>query len=132
MYSDDTFLGQLVGLYQISDESNDDWAMGAGVKVGIAEGFVISAGGVIGEGTNTYVNNVGPQTLDEEFWAASIGIIANLAEDTRLELGVGYEDYDHAQAFAVGGGIYWDPVSQLTLGAGASYVERDVDDCIVS
>jgi hypothetical protein len=129
MYSTDTFLAQVVGLYQATESSNDDWALGAGVKVGIAEGFTVSAGAVIGEGTTAYRNNVGavPLTLDEEFWAGSIGLIANLAEDTRLELGVGYEDYDHAQAFAAGGGIYWDPVSQLTLGAGATYVERDFD-----
>jgi hypothetical protein len=28
----------------------------------------------------------------------------------------------------IGGRIYWDPVSQVTLGIGATYVEIDHDD----
>jgi hypothetical protein len=127
MYSTDTFLAQVVGLYQSANQTDDDWALGAALKVGIAEGFTVSAGAVVGEGTNAYKNNAAPLTADEEFWAGSVGLIANLAEDTRLELGVGYEDYDHFTAFAAGGGVYWDPVSQLTLGIGATYVERDFD-----
>ena len=50
-------------------------------------------------------------------------------DEEPIELGVGYEDYDEGgKALGVGGGIYWDPVSQVTLGAGATYVERsDLD-----
>ena len=61
-------------------------------------------------------------------------MIVNIADDTRLELGVGYEDYDDAgNALGFGGGIYWDPVSQLTLGIGATYVEfNDVHEFSVA
>jgi len=84
---------------------------------------------VVGDGTRAYANNVSPVENDESFWAGSIGVLAHLSEDTRLELGVGYEDYDEAgTALGFGGGVYWDPVSQVTLGAGATYVERDRDD----
>jgi hypothetical protein len=125
MYSSDAFTAQLAGLYQISDETNDDWAIGGGGTIGIAEGFQITAGAVVGEGTGQYANNVGPATNDDQFWAASVGLLANLAEDTRLELGVGYEDYDEGgNALGFGGGVYWDPVSQVTVGAGATYVDR--------
>jgi hypothetical protein len=65
-------------------------------------------------------------TLDDEFWAASVGLLANLSEDTRLELGAGYDDYDVPPAGAVGGGVYWDPVNQVTVGAGATWVESDL------
>jgi hypothetical protein len=72
------------------------------------------------ESYNTNITR--PGEVDDEFWAGSTGLIANLSEDTRLELGVGYGDYDfHGAPFP--GGIYWDPVSQVTVGAGASYVD---------
>lgn len=126
MYSSDSFTGQIVGLYQTDDLGDtDDWAIGGGATFGLGEMFQVTAGGVYGEGTNQYANNVSPLTVDEEFWGASLGILANLSEDTRLELGVGYEDYENAgTALGFGGGIYWDPVSQVTLGVGATYIDR--------
>jgi len=141
MYSSDAFTAQIVGLVQ-EDDTNDivfservdhggdlDWAIGGGGTIGISDGFQITAGAVVGDGTRSYANNVSPVENDENFWAGSIGVLAKLSEDTRLELGVGYEDYDEAgTALGFGGGIYWDPVSQVTLGAGATYVERDRDD----
>jgi len=129
MYSSDAFTGQIVGLVQDDGIGDDlDWALGAGGTIGISEGFQITAGAVVGEGTSLYANNLGPLTADEEFWAGSIGILAHLSEDTRLELGVGYEDYDEAgNALGIGGGVYWDPVSQVTLGVGATYVDFSDD-----
>ena len=140
MYASDSFTVQVAGLVQDDDVGDDlDWALGGGFNFGITDGIQITAGGVIGEGTNQYANNIGPLTADQEFWGASAGIIAHLSEDTRLELGIGYEDYDEADdanafgitgatALGIGGGIYWDPVSQVTLGIGATYVEIDHDE----
>jgi hypothetical protein len=127
MYSSDPLTLQLAGLVQDDEIGDDlDFAIGGGFTFGIAEGFQITAGAVFGEGTNSYANNVSPLTADEEFWGASVGLLVNLAEDTRLELGVGYEDYDEAgTALGFGGGIYWDPVSQVTLGIGATYIDHD-------
>jgi len=127
MYSSDAFTGQIVGLYQDDNIGEDaDWAIGGGATVGLGEMFQLTAGAVYGEGTSQYANNVGPLTVDEEFWGGSVGLLANLSEDIRLELGVGYEDYDTAgTALGFGGGIYWDPVSQVTLGIGATYVGYD-------
>jgi hypothetical protein len=125
MYSSDAFTAQIAGLYQVSDESDDDWAIGGGGTIGITEGIQLTAGAVVGEGTGQYANNIAPFTADDQFWAASAGLLAHLSEDTRLELGVGYEDYDEGgKALGFGGGVYWDPVSQVTVGAGATYVER--------
>ncbi|HTN98197.1 MAG TPA: porin, partial [Nordella sp.] len=125
MYSSDSFTGQIVGLYQNDDlGDNDDWAIGGGANIGIGEMFTLTAGAVVGEGTTQYADNISPLTVDEEFWGASAGILANLSEDTRIELGVGYEDYDNAgTALGFGGGVYWDPVSQVTLGVGATYID---------
>jgi hypothetical protein len=127
MYASDTFTAQIVGLVQDDDIGDDlDWALGGGATIGIADGFQVTAGAVLGEGTLQYANNIGPITLDDEFWGASIGLLVNLSEDTRLELGAGYEHYDEAgAALGFGGGVYWDPVSQVTLGVGATYVDFD-------
>jgi hypothetical protein len=125
MYSTDSFTAQIVGLYQKDDAGdNDDWAIGGGAALNITEGIQLLGAAVFGEGTSSYAANLAPLTTDEQFWAGSVGILANLSEDTRLELGVGYEDYDDAgKALGVGGGVYWDPVSQVTLGVGATYID---------
>ncbi|MBK1868201.1 hypothetical protein [Taklimakanibacter albus] len=124
MYTNKPFTGQIVGYYQSDDHGADDWAFGGGATLDIAEGILITAGAVLGEGTSSFYNNLSPLTADEDFWAGSIGLLAQLTEQTRLELGAGIEDYDIAgQALGLGGGLYWDPVSQLTLGAGAAYVD---------
>ncbi len=126
MYSTDNLTLQAVGLVQDDQIGDDlDWAVGGGATIGLAEGFQLTAGAVVGQGTSSYANNVSPLTTDEDFWGASVGLLAKLSEDTRVELGVGYEDYDNAgKALGFGGGVYWDPVSQLTLGAGATYIDH--------
>ncbi|WP_162918507.1 hypothetical protein [Taklimakanibacter deserti] len=124
MYSSDAFTAQIVGLLQDDEFGSTDWAIGGGATVGIADSFTFLAAAVVGEGTSSYANNVSPVTTDDEFWGGSIGVIANVSEDTRLELGIGYEDYDvGGEALGFNGGIFWDPVSQVTLGFGATYVE---------
>jgi len=129
MYTSDAFTAQIVGLFQSANESDDDWAIGGGATLALAEHFQLTAGAVVGEGTGQYANNISPGSADDDFWGASVGLLAGISEDTRIELGVGYEDYDvGGTALGFGGGIYWDPVSQVTLGFGATYVERDIDD----
>jgi hypothetical protein len=126
MYSSDAFTAQITGLVQDDDYGDTDWAVGGGATLGIADHFTFLAAAVVGEGTSSYANNVSPATTDDNFWAGSVGVIANIAEDTRLELGAGIEDYDEAgEAIGFNGGIFWDPVSQVTIGLGATYVEFD-------
>jgi hypothetical protein len=125
MYSTDAFTAQIVGLYQDDNVGDDaDWAIGGGAALSITDGLQLLGAAVYGEGTSAYAGNLAPVTMDETFWAGSVGILANLSDDTRLELGVGYEDYDEAgTALGFGGGVYWDPVSQVTLGVGATYID---------
>ena len=125
MYSTDAFTAQIVGLYQDDTLGDDaDWAIGGGAALNITDGLQLLGAAVYGEGTSAYAGNLAPITTDETFWAGSVGVLANLSDDTRLELGVGYEDYDEAgQALGFGGGVYWDPVSQVTLGVGATYID---------
>lgn len=130
LYSGDGLTGQVVGLWQSDKQGADDWAVGGGVAVQLAEGFDLFGAAVIGEGTSTYANNLAPLSTEDKFWLASAGILASLTEETRIELGIGYEDYEEAgQALGVGGGIYWSPVAIVTLGVGATYV--DFNDAFV-
>ena len=78
MYSSDGFTAQVVGLYQDDQFGSDDWAIGGGANLGIAESFTLTAGAVVGEGTSSYANNISPITTDEEFWGASLGLIVNI------------------------------------------------------
>jgi hypothetical protein len=131
MYSSDDFTGQVVGLWQSDIDGPDDWAIGGGVQISLAEGFILFGAAVVGEGTAAYANNLAPIDPDEEFWAGSAGIIASLTEQTRLELGVGIEDYEEAgEALGVGGGIYWSPVPIVTLGFQTTYI--DFNDAFVN
>jgi hypothetical protein len=126
-FENDSFLLNLVGMYQNDDiGDDDDWAVGGGAKFTIADFMTVGAAGIFGEGTNRYANNLGGTNLDSEFWGASGALLFNIAPDTRVELGAGYEDYDDiGEALGFGGGIYWDPVSQATVGVGATYVYFD-------
>jgi PBP1b-binding outer membrane lipoprotein LpoB len=132
-FESDSFLFNLVGLYQNDDVgSSDDWAIGGGAKFTIADFATLAGGAVFGKGTSRYADNIGSTNLDEKFWGASGALLFNLAPDTRVELGVGYEDYDDlGTALGFGGGIYWDPVSQATVGLGATYVDFD-DDAVAN
>lgn len=131
MYAKEPFTGQVVAYYQSDDHGADDWAFGGGATLALGDSVQVTAGAVVGEGTSSFYNNLSPLTADDDFWAGSVGLLAQLTEQTRIELGAGIEDYDVAgQALGFGGGLYWDPVGQLTLGAGAAYV--DYTDAITS
>ncbi len=73
LYSSDGFTGNVVGLWQSDTDGNDDWAIGGGVQIGLAEGFDLFGAAVVGEGTSAYANNLAPIDFDESFWAGSAG-----------------------------------------------------------
>jgi hypothetical protein len=135
MYNNDNLMLQLVGVYQ-NDEygDDDDWGVGAGARIGLGDMFTVTAGAVWAEGYNGWANDFSIG-VDDEFWAASAGLIFNIAEATRFELGAGYENLDAEYSFlfpdlevwTVNGGVYWDPVSQVTVGLQANWQSVDVD-----
>jgi hypothetical protein len=139
MYNNDNLMFQVAGVFQ-DDQfgQNEDWGVGAGTRIGLGDMFQLTAGAIYAEGYNGYSNDLS-MGEDDLFWAASLGIIFNIAEATRFELGGGYEDVqaDHNDRFSpqpfdktvwtVTGGVYWDPVSQVTLGLQANYQEFEVD-----
>jgi hypothetical protein len=100
--------------------------------------FLNSTGGIA---PLTWVADTDNQFVDEDFWKASVVVGANLTESVRAEIGYGYRsseatsntfllDFDGDEAYdsethALAGGIYYTPVSQLTLGLEASWVNVD-------
>ena len=97
MYSSDGFTAQVVGLSRTTTSADDDWAIGGGATIGIGECFQSRRAPWLAKAPAVYANNLGPISTDEEFWGASRRLDRqHLSEDTRLELGVGYEDYDLA------------------------------------
>jgi len=133
MYNNDNLMFQIAGVYQ-DDQFGDkqDWGIGAGARIGLGDMFTVTAAAVYAKGYNGYTDNLSVGT-DDRFWAASLGLIFNLAEATRVELGAGIEDVnaEHDRIADIGfeggqpfdqrlwnlsAGIYWDPVSQVTVG----------------
>jgi hypothetical protein len=127
-FDNETLFLQLVGVWQKDDTTggDDDWAVGAGARFALGDMFTISAGGTAGEGYEGYANNITVDTNDTQFWTASVGVIFNISDNTRLELGYGHEDYAD-EADVIAGGIYWDPVSQVTIGLNAGWRSIDAD-----
>ena len=133
MYNNDNLMFQVAGVYQDDQFGDDqDWGIGAGARIGLGDMFTVTAAAVFAKGYNGWDNNLAIGE-DDEFWAASVGLIFNLAEATRVELGGGYEhvnaEHDRLgdlgasvgqpfdqRLWIITAGIYWDPVSQVTVG----------------
>ena len=86
--------------------------------------FTLTAGAVYAVGYNGWANDFNIAN-DDKFWAASAGFIINVAAATRLELGGGYENLnpdvstpfiDNRDVWTAQAGIFWDPVSEVTVG----------------
>lgn len=132
------------------------WQIGAGVSFGMGDIATLSLAGSIGEGPAVDVDDDYTSELyfpwNNSFWAVSGVMAFNMTDEFRAELGGGYRhrDYDEVNwtdsqppfwdgpddAFSasaesdywvVGGGLYYDPVDQLTIGLEASYAKTEVD-----
>jgi len=136
MYNNDNLMFQLAGVWQDDQFGDqDDWGIGAGARVGLGDMFTITAAAIWADGYNGWSNDLG-MGEDDDFWAASVGLIFNIAEATRAELGVGFEDINgdnfrdgfDQDVWTVTGGLYWDPVSQVTVGLQANYQDFGKDN----
>lgn len=107
-YTGDTVNGEISGYVG----ANDRWRAGVGVGFALGDMASISAGAQMGaKGTN------------DDFWTASILASANLSDAVHAEVAYGHTNYDdrNYDVDAVLGGIYYEPVSQLTLGLEAEW-----------
>ena len=128
-----------------NNKADDNWFVGAAARFGLGDVATLTAAGFWGEGYQDAVYTlIGP---DDQYWGASLGIIANVGEASRLEIGGAYfknkDAYfgfldDQWQATA---GWFWDPVSQVTVFVTGSYgwnsykggcfgIDASVDDIV--
>ncbi len=140
-YAGDTFSGEVAGGYWGKGKDSDSdateaWQIGAGLGFSLDPVSLSLAGGV------------GQDHLGYDYWKASALASANLSDAVHAEVGYAYADQEgeldlrtNAMGFnddanfkthAVLAGIYYDPVSQLTIGlegewyrtkASASYLD---------
>ena len=77
---------------------------------------------------------------DFEYWSASLLGVVSFHEAMRLELGAAYTNLDHEAdeladtsdsvetQWTIAASLFWDPVDQLTIGAGVGWTNIDSDD----
>ena len=123
-YSGDSFSGEVSGVWRAADEMDSDaWQVGVGV--GFSLGDIASISLAAGTG-HTFGDSTTAGDQSTDFWAASILASANLSDSVHAEVAFGHSDYGSgAETNAVLAGIYYDPVSQLTIGLEAEHIMED-------
>ncbi len=132
------------------EDTDDNWVVGIGAIVKLSDMFRFEAAANVGEGfINAYGSSVCSGTgsgedceNDLEYWSANALLVIGFTEGMRLELGGAYTDLDHEEdelggddfedtiekQWTVAASMFWDPVDQLTLGAGVGFTHKDSDD----
>lgn len=129
-YTSQVYPYKYVNALQIgSQDANDNWFLGAGARFGLGDMATITAAAFYGEGYQDAVyTTIGP---DDQYWGASLGLIANVGEASRLEIGAAYFKNDDAawtyldEQWSATAGWFWDPVSQVTVFVTGSYAWND-------
>jgi opacity protein-like surface antigen len=95
--------------------SDSAWTVNAGAN--LALGDIAKLGMAIGVGEDKHLKG-----NFDRYAKGSMYLGFNLSDALLAELGGAYTDYKgNSSAYTVGGGLYYTPVSQLTLGLEASY-----------
>ena len=124
-YSGDTFGVELnAGVQNTAGFAAEDiWTVNAGAHVALADMFTVSAAAGMGSGTGTA----------DDYTKASIWAKATLSDAMWIEAGVSHQWNTQISSTildrtSMGGGIYYSPVSQLTIGLEADYTYQDLFD----
>jgi hypothetical protein len=102
------------------DKDGIEWQVGAGASFSLGDMATLSIGGAGG----SFFSGA-------DYWVISSGLSADLSETVNAQLGVGYKNFKsiYTDEFAVAGGVYWNPVDQLTIGLEGEYDNLlDTDD----
>ena len=98
-----------------ADFSDSAWTVNAGANMAL--GDIANLGVAVGVGEDKHLAG----NLDR-YAKASVFLGFTLSDALTAELGGAYTDYKgNSSSYTVGGGLYYTPVSQLTLGLEASY-----------
>ena len=125
-WSGDSFNAELAADWRDGGDDGFDadyWQVGGGFGFNLADMGTVGIGAAFG---NTGAAGSGPDD-SEDFWVVSAAALINLGDTTRFEVGAGYKEYDSVDIIAVDAGLYYNPVSQLTLGVEAEWASRDRD-----
>ena len=128
-YIGDLFSAAVNGAYEPNyggAGTEASYVVGVGVGFGLGDIGKISANGEIGSG----------QLTNDNFYKASILGSLNISDQAHVELGYGFAHFDRFSTFyplgvdqsAVLAGVYYEPVSQLTIGLEGEYIKNNVDD----
>jgi hypothetical protein len=123
-FTGDTVNGEISGVWHAKGNSapgwaDDSWQVGAGVGFSLGDIATLSIAGATGA-----VNS------GQDFWGASAILSANLSDAVHAEIAYGFKDYGNPNLGAgnigvdntgILAGIYYDPVSQLTIGLEGEY-----------
>jgi|GEM_PF-1269297 len=114
--------------------SSDSYQVGIGASANLGDMLTLSAAAGMGQ-----------NALDQDYWKASILASANLSDAVHAEVAFGYADWDQGatnaalETAAYGGtttaalaGIYYDPVSQLTIGLEGEWMRDTFTDMDVT
>ncbi len=118
-YAGDTVSGELsAGYWDPADSYSDAaYVVDLGLGFALSDMFNISAAAGMGSGHGS----------NDDFWKASILATANLSDSARVEVGYSYNNPEGSNnnQNAVMAGIYYAPVSQLTIGLEAEYLNEE-------
>ncbi len=111
-YTGDMFNGEISAYF-----GEDRYRAGAGIGFSLGDIATISMGAQAGE-----------KGVDDAFWTASILGSVNLSDEVHAEAAFGHTQYDDRdyQVNAVLVGVYYDPVSQLTIGLEGEWIDTDL------
>jgi opacity protein-like surface antigen len=118
-YSGDTISGEVSAGYWAAPIAGpeDAWQIAAGLGFALGDMAKISAAAGIGSG----------HLIADDYWKASILGSINLSEVAHAEVGYNHVDNEGAlrNQDAVLAGIYYDPVSQLTIGLEGEWIHDE-------
>jgi hypothetical protein len=121
-YAGDTFSGSVDGVWRNTDSPvfEDYWHAGIGLAFAL-DPVALSMAAAVGQ-----------DTLDRDFFFVNALASVNLSDEIHAEVGAGWKSFDGGgfvdqDRFGVMGGIYYAPVTQLTIGLEAEYENVDND-----
>ena len=131
-YAGDTFSGEVSGMWRDTTDTvfvgaDDTWAVGVGLGFNMDPVALSLAAGL---GHTPAGGWAIPDNAD--YWYVNGLASMNLSDEIHMELGAGYKTYNPDMAalsdmdiMSVMGGLYYSPVSQLTIGLEAEYISTD-------
>ncbi|MDP1703066.1 MAG: hypothetical protein Q8L53_19165, partial [Aestuariivirga sp.] len=149
-YSGDTVSGEISAVWREGGEYGYAPHLGgAPHRVDGSDSYVLGAGLGFALGDMASISlaaNIGRTNYDADFWNVNALVSANLSDSVHAELGAGYKHYDETDGvnlgggpanpiperdtWAIMGGLYYEPVAQLTIGVEAEYSETEQDHLV--